>query len=234
MPIIRPKKEKSMILTVTNKSISAIQSNFNLFVTMFSIGSLENIVLYSSLQYLQAPVWTIALIGILNSFFLIFLYLPISLASFKSVNDLDISAKDSISLIIARFPRIIYTNLIASFFIFLYSLLLIIPGFIYAVRVYFISLVVLTGDFYGKSAILESKKIVKGNWWLVFTIFLVSMILVLLVSYLVDNNYSQTQPYLAIIIKYPILLLFGLMLSAINGSLFGLLKKSHNGQLSVQ
>jgi len=105
-------------------------------------------------------------------FLMIVQYFPAMIIIYKinsSVNGEDINVQRALSLSAKKLGKVITTSIIASAIVYAWTLLLIIPGIIFAgyySMVYYIALLEDKSEF---AALKYSKEIVKGNWWFTVT-----------------------------------------------------------------
>lgn len=118
--------------------------------------------IYSTIRYIFGAV---ALLGILN------------FTITQLEEEKEISIKEIITTGLNRWGKFIGVGIIAGLKIFVYTLMLIIPGIYKSVRLSFIDCVVATNNNKFKDEYDESEELVKNNWWRVFG-FLVLMFFV--------------------------------------------------------
>ncbi len=84
------------------------------------------------------------------------------------------------------FWRIVGLTLLTFLFIFLWSLLFIIPGLIFAIFYCLASYILINEDLGGRKAIKRSRQLIKGFWWAVFArlllLFLILFIVMMILS----------------------------------------------------
>src|SRR3989339_484100 len=102
-------------------------------------------------------------------FFLIVMYIAqIGAMIIVQKNDPQILIKDTFLLAKSKAWKFLTTSLWAGLFVFLWMLLLIIPGLVMMVYYTFIAWMVLEEGLSGKAALKRSKGLVKDYWWAVF------------------------------------------------------------------
>lgn len=106
-------------------------------------------------------------IQLLESFFGIISTLAIANAIKCSMEGKPIRTADALKKSLSRWGAAIWTNVVVGFFLLGLTLLLIVPGVIYAVLWGFATYVVALTDKSGKAALDYSKGIVRGRWWTV-------------------------------------------------------------------
>ena len=101
--------------------------------------------------------------------------------------DNDDSGKDSVSDIlllgIRKWPRFIGVSFLAGLRVLAYTFLLIIPGIYKAVRLSFFDCVVSTTDNIFTDPCSESERLVENNWWKVFGLLLLIVLLQILLEF---------------------------------------------------
>jgi hypothetical protein len=79
-----------------------------------------------------------------------------------------------------KWPKYLWFEIIASFKILIYSILLVIPGIYKSVKLSFIDCVVTTENNNGKDTLGKSEKLVENQWWKVFGFLLLMSVFGLL------------------------------------------------------
>jgi len=117
----------------------------------------------------------VGLLAVLALFFLVYFVILSQIASYLLIKDFSLEKK-IVVLFKEAMPfvgRFFWTSFLAGIFLFLWFLLLIIPGIIYAIFYSFTSWVVIFEGFSGIAAIKRSKELVSGYWWAVLLRYLV-------------------------------------------------------------
>lgn len=129
-------------------------------------------------------------LSIMNNIFNVLRFLLGSIATLailaftfgKMVNDEELSIQESLKVGFNKWGTFIGASIIAGLKVFVYMLMLIIPGIYKSVRYTFIDCVVITG----KSSMVdegeESEKLVQNNWWNVFWM----LVVVVLVQFAIE------------------------------------------------
>ena len=113
-----------------------------------------------------------------------------------SENDMEASWGEAISTAFSRWGSCIGTNLLGGLIILGLSILLIIPGLIWALYYAFSVQVVVLKNIGGKKALDYSKSLVKGQWWETFGTLFVLGIIGILIGIVIGIVIEFFSPYL--------------------------------------
>lgn len=144
------------------------------FIPMVVIMLLFFLVVYFSPKLgMIASMTLYSILGILALaalFFAIFVNIIGQVGTYLIIKNKDSNPKVWETFKAARVQAISFfeTNILASVFIFLWFLLLIVPGFIMAIYYAFVAWVFIFEGLKNKAAMRRSKELVKGQWWAVF------------------------------------------------------------------
>ncbi len=113
-----------------------------------------------------------------------------------SENDIEASWGEAISTAFSRWGSCIGTNILGGLIILGLSMLLIIPGLIWALYYAFSVQVVVLKNIGGKEALDYSKSLVKGQWWKTFGTLFVLGIIGILIGIVIGIAIEFFSPYL--------------------------------------
>lgn len=102
-------------------------------------------------------------------FFIVVMYIArIAANIIVQHNNPKLTFKEAFMMAKAKAWTFLGTSLLATLFIFLWTLLLVIPGIIMGIYYAFVTWMVLEENLSGSQALKRSKSLVKGYWWAVF------------------------------------------------------------------
>jgi hypothetical protein len=124
------------------------------------LGSIASIAIYVILGILALAAIIIA----------VYAYLVAQVGTYLLIKNKDSDPKIWPTFKVARSQAISFfeTNALASIFIFLWALLLIVPGIMMAIYYNFVAMIFIFEGLKNKAAMRRSKELVKGKWWPVF------------------------------------------------------------------
>lgn len=155
----------------------------------------------------------LGLVGLAAAIFGMYFYLIAQVGLYLLIKDRNPEQKVWQTFKIARPLALNFfgTNLLTAIFIFLWSLLFIVPGIIMAVFYTFVPWIFILEGLEGKVAMRRSKELVKGKWWPVFWRGLVPALIVWIIFGIpaaliqpdtqADKTYSSFMNILSIIIS---------------------------------
>lgn len=166
------KKSVAVYPTVFWKTIKMLLLPLLASIPLAIIAVLIGLVNYAS------PITSVAnvlyiILGVLGAVAVIFFVIVMYIAQIGAMiivqkNDPQILIKDTFLLAKSKAWKFLTTSLWACLFIFLWMLLLIIPGLVMMVYYTFIAWAILDEGLSGRAALKRSKALVKNYWWAVF------------------------------------------------------------------
>lgn len=166
------KKSFAVYPTIFWKAIKMFLLPLAALVPVAVIALLVAIVNYASVA---ANISTIlyVILGLLGVVAIIFFVIVMYIAQIGAMiivqkNDQNMLIKDTFLLAKSKAWKFFTTSLWACLFLFLWTLLFIIPGLVMAIYYTFIAWMVLEEGLSGKAALKRSKALVKDYWWAVF------------------------------------------------------------------